>query len=93
MKRNGDTATEEKLERAAKVFRLTRREVQVLFLLAHGETAKSAGDKMQPPITTRTVQTYVDRIHWKVGQANTVAVLFHLLKSEVGKSTSVNLRR
>lgn len=44
---------------------LTRREVQVLSMLAHGSTDAQLG--LQLGISTRTVQKHVERIHAKLG--------------------------
>jgi two-component system response regulator NreC len=82
---SGATLTAGKLEQAAKLFKLTRREIEVLCLLAEGDTAKSAADKLT--IAPGTVQKHVDRIHLKVRQSNTVSVLYLLLARD-GAPTS-----
>jgi DNA-binding NarL/FixJ family response regulator len=49
--------------------KLTLREMQVLRLLAHGQTARQAGTILK--ITHRTVSAHTHRIVEKLGAANT----------------------
>jgi DNA-binding CsgD family transcriptional regulator len=66
-----------KLQRAAKRFDLTNREVQVIFLLGSGDTFKAAGERLH--ISARTVQFHAINLRRKIHAANCLAALTRLV--------------
>jgi DNA-binding CsgD family transcriptional regulator len=65
-----------KLQRAARRYSLTRRELQVLYLLSRGETFKGTGDRLQ--ISARTVEFHARNFRSKIHAANCLAAFCQL---------------
>ncbi len=66
-----------RLAKAARRFKLTRRELQVLTLSARGDTLKIISEKLQ--IAGRTVDFHRQHICGKIGKPTVAAAIFELL--------------
>lgn len=67
-KRFEDSAIAERCAKAAARFGLTKREAEILVLLAHGQNAPAIAES--EVISVNTVRTHIARIHRKMGVSN-----------------------